>query len=915
VGKLSNIFRFGYGALDDLGMFSPTEKALDLIPQKKGTGQQMLSQIEQIGRKSTKDEMMFTGLEDTFATSPKVTSDELKQYLKENKANVQEIVKSKNNAIATGQLDTFTNVSFSNNQIIRNLAEGDSIALRGLESNVYDNSTVYSQNWRNLYDIKKISLKDLDKDNVKQMGTEQNIDESKLFEIKVFNQEKQGEYLIKGSNDYGYEVYQNGKLSKPEDRFLFPSIAEAELYVNGLRKKEHNKTLVGMEELTSDNFVDLLPKHEQYTLPGGDNYKEILLTMPKLPDEVVGTLGKFDGKSVRVGRENLIQLNDQFSDVASKLKRGEIVELEMPSGSKRVKLDPKTNELLLLKEPFYVHTHFDEANVVVFSRTTDRVDADGKKILFVEEMQSDLAQRGRGQFDMGLNEKKKFINTKNKQIFGDILQDLERLSGSTNINDLKGFSGTKMPNIEDNKLNTIKDTKLGFDVDGYSLNDLIKKQMTKYKFFSTKDKNIQYLTNQGLSKQNVNEYKTLVDKPLQEEIAFSKEIGIDETDTAGYRILSQSKESILNNIGDYETKLYEDVSDFVPISAMQNKIKNLKRKVFSEIVLESFNKNAIPEDIMNYDDLNEAVSKGNTLPFAHITHLKTLELRDLYYTPKELKQMKAKNDKEYIKYNTLSEDYVNSPEGQKELQDNFDSQAQELIYEAIPSELSNFGDIKKLVNEFDYPSQNKMEVLKQLKSLNSNLEEAVNYEVKLNPLKNEFPSAPFVGSTDRFIEIGIKRLLNHANENGYDGISFSQGIIHAERWNQPQLKEFYDKKIPNVANNILKGTGSKLESKNIYLDEKSFRDMLNAGGEETYVQSYGTNADVIKSLEISPSLRDNYRGYIGNSPTIYLDKNLKDYVDSGISFYTPIVATGLAGSITANQLIGSEEDIIEEERT
>ena len=56
MGKLSNIFRFGYGALDDLGMFSPTEKALDLIPQKKGTGQQMLSQIEQIGRKSAKDE-------------------------------------------------------------------------------------------------------------------------------------------------------------------------------------------------------------------------------------------------------------------------------------------------------------------------------------------------------------------------------------------------------------------------------------------------------------------------------------------------------------------------------------------------------------------------------------------------------------------------------------------------------------------------------------------------------------------------------------------------------------------------------------------------------------------------------------------------------------------------------------------
>ena len=72
--------------------------------------------------------------------------------------------------------------------------------------------------------------------------------------------------------------------------------------------------------------------------------------------------------------------------------------------------------------------------------------------------------------------------------------------------------------------------------------------------------------------------------------------------------------------------------------------------------------------------------------------------------------------------------------------------------------------------------------------------------------------------------------------------------------------------------------------------------------------------DFIEALEEGFTVNDK-GGYITNSPTIYLDKNLKDYIDSGISFYTPIVATGLAGSITANQLIGSEEDIIEEERT
>lgn len=38
----------------------------------------------------------------------------------------------------------------------------------------------------------------------------------------------------------------------------------------------------------------------------------------------------------------------------------------------------------------------------------------------------------------------------------------------------------------------------------------------------------------------------------------------------------------------------------------------------------------------------------------------------------------------------------------------------------------------------------------------------------------------------------------------------------------------------------------------------------------------------------------------------------KEYINSGTSLYTPIVATGLAGA-TANKLMGNEEDIITED--
>ena len=67
-----------------------------------------------------------------------------------------------------------------------------------------------------------------------------------------------------------------------------------------------------------------------------------------------------------------------------------------------------------------------------------------------------------------------------------------------------------------------------------------------------------------------------------------------------------------------------------------------------------------------------------------------------------------------------------------------------------------------------------------IKDLQSNLRKAVTYDVKLRPIGN-IPSAPFIGSSERFTELAIKRLLKYANDNDYDGVSFSSGLIHDKR--------------------------------------------------------------------------------------------------------------------------------------
>ena len=165
----------------------------------------------------------------------------------------------------------------------------------------------------------------------------------------------------------------------------------------------------------------------------------------------------------------------------------------------------------------------------------------------------------------------------------------------------------------------------------------------------------------------------------------------------------------------------------------------------------------------------------------------------------------------------------------------------------------------------------------------------------------------------KFTELGIKRLLKHAKDNDYDGIAFSQGKIHDKRWNQPNLTQYYDVVIPKVAKNLLKGTDAKLEYTDIWLDQDSLdeaTDMIREGKRYDYFDK-----DVINELDQSPALighNDGFRGYIGDTPTIYLTDDVKEYIDSGISLYSPIIGTGIAGTV-ANKMIGSEEDIITEE--
>jgi hypothetical protein len=111
-------------------------------------------------------------------------------------------------------------------------------------------------------------------------------------------------------------------------------------------------------------------KYEGYQEPGAHNYRELLLTKP---------------------RENFER---QRADIVAEIKRAhEAYDMEAYHKANQQLRD--LNARSILKTDIYRSSHWDEPNVLAHVRFNDRVTPDGKKVLHLEEVQSDWHQAGR----------------------------------------------------------------------------------------------------------------------------------------------------------------------------------------------------------------------------------------------------------------------------------------------------------------------------------------------------------------------------------------------------------------------------------------------------------------------------------------------------------------------------------------
>lgn len=154
--------------------------------------------------------------------------------------------------------------------------------------------------------------------------------------------------------------------------------------------------------IIKEDKIKRSPKFQPYQLPGGENYKELLLTLP----EAKRPIDKWSFYKSK-GYDQ-----DSFAELP-KNKKDELFN--------EWKKQADEEAYLGLKD-FYNRVHFDEPNILAHIRMNERTDTDGNKVLFIEEIQSDWAQAGRKK---GFREE--VVQAEGDNIINDYINETERL--------------------------------------------------------------------------------------------------------------------------------------------------------------------------------------------------------------------------------------------------------------------------------------------------------------------------------------------------------------------------------------------------------------------------------------------------------------------------------------------------------
>ena len=167
------------------------------------------------------------------------------------------------------------------------------------------------------------------------------------------------------------------------------------------------------------------------------------------------------------------------------------------------------------------------------------------------------------------------------------------------------------------------------------------------------------------------------------------------------------------------------------------------------------------------------------------------------------------------------------------------------------------------------------------------------------------PEGEFVGKTESWTKLGIKRLLQRAVKGNYESITISPGDVQADRWGNDGLIQHYDKNIKSQAEKIagknnVGTTDMTMASENTYMVVSMPADR----GGKFGVAKYGTDKPFEfydTALEAQNAVDKMNSDKVQKTLEIKITPELKDKVTKGLSLF----GVGGASAIGLQEQIGA----------
>ena len=339
-----------------LGFYSAVEQQALKIPRKQGTGESFLNDLLK-GQDVKKYEIEAMGLDTYLKGKPNVTRQEVQDFIQNNKINVEE------------------------RQLGGTVTE-DPLGIAKRKA-IFDKYEPQIQAMYREMDNPTYKLVD------RQVGPEEYqrgvILQNRVFRGEEITAQEQSELdsIMNRINGVAIKEFPNVEEARkyylsmsPDDKFrhsIMPVNSSTELQdkinrLQNIRDAEADAAYVVPEPSPT--------KYGQFQLAGGENYRELLL---KLPEQTVTEdtwqVLKPDGTATTgfYTTEEAARRNANY--IGGTIRQASPV--NYTTG--------------------YKSSHFPDLNILAHMRVNDRIDADGKKMLFIEEVQSDWHQAGREQ--------------------------------------------------------------------------------------------------------------------------------------------------------------------------------------------------------------------------------------------------------------------------------------------------------------------------------------------------------------------------------------------------------------------------------------------------------------------------------------------------------------------------------------